>query len=153
VDLPHLEKKKEIPLQGKRFEDKIVPQIEIQAKKQLKQPNRQLGVAWSNIVFVLGGPGSGKGTQCTRIANQYNYFHLSAGDLLRAEVNTGSDLGKEIDDMIKDGKIVPMVIVHEFDGIEYYNCVIESSDGDSASSGSWVLDRRIPKTAGSSCCF
>jgi adenylate kinase family enzyme len=65
--------------------------------------------SWSNIVFVLGGPGSGKGTQCARIAKEFNYFHLSAGDLLRAEVNTGSDLGKRIDEMIKEGKIVPMV--------------------------------------------
>ena len=38
------------------------------------------------IVFVLGGPGSGKGTQCERIVANFGYTHLSAGDLLRAEV-------------------------------------------------------------------
>ena len=67
--------------------------------------------SWSNIVFVLGGPGSGKGTQCARISKEFNYFHLSAGDLLRAEVSTGSELGKKIDGMIKEGKIVPMVCI------------------------------------------
>ena len=38
-----------------------------------------------NVVFVLGGPGAGKGTQCSRMVEQFGYVHLSAGDLLRAE--------------------------------------------------------------------
>ena len=74
-------------------------------------------IAWSNIVFVLGGPGSGrkskltsgKGTQCAKISKEFNYVHLSAGDLLRKEVATGSVLGVEIDNIIRDGQIVPMV--------------------------------------------
>ncbi|KAK6120735.1 hypothetical protein DH2020_045517 [Rehmannia glutinosa] len=37
------------------------------------------------VVFVLGGPGSGKGTQCANIVQHFGYTHLSAGDLLRAE--------------------------------------------------------------------
>ncbi|KAJ3038851.1 hypothetical protein HDV00_000257 [Rhizophlyctis rosea] len=68
------------------------------------------GPAWDNIVFVLGGPGCGKGTNCARIAKEFNYTHLSAGDLLRAEVATGSDLGKELDLMMKEGRIVPMKV-------------------------------------------
>ncbi|KAJ3177163.1 hypothetical protein HDU87_004655 [Geranomyces variabilis] len=71
-------------------------------------PKVQKGPAWDNIVFVLGGPGCGKGTQCARISRDYNYTHLSAGDLLRDEVATGSELGKELDSMMKEGKIVPM---------------------------------------------
>lgn len=35
------------------------------------------------IVFILGGPGSGKGTQCDIMTSKYNYVHLSTGDLLR----------------------------------------------------------------------
>jgi UMP-CMP kinase len=35
------------------------------------------------VVFILGGPGSGKGTQCDLIVKKFNYVHLSAGDLLR----------------------------------------------------------------------
>ncbi len=38
------------------------------------------------VVFILGGPGSGKGTQCERIVRDFGYVHLSSGDLLRAEV-------------------------------------------------------------------
>nr|GEU47629.1 UMP-CMP kinase 3 [Tanacetum cinerariifolium] len=59
------------------------------------------------IVFVLGGPGSGKGTQCANIVEHFGYTHLSAGDLLRAEVESGSENGTMIQNMINDGKIVP----------------------------------------------
>ncbi|XP_039019804.1 UMP-CMP kinase 3-like [Hibiscus syriacus] len=59
------------------------------------------------VVFVLGGPGSGKGTQCTNIVEHFHYTHLSAGDLLRAEIKSGSQNGTMIQNMIKEGKIVP----------------------------------------------
>ncbi|KAH9305555.1 hypothetical protein KI387_009959, partial [Taxus chinensis] len=60
-----------------------------------------------HVVFVLGGPGSGKGTQCARIVEKFGFTHLSAGDLLRAEINSGSENGAMIQNMIKEGKIVP----------------------------------------------
>eukprot|EP00756_Hemistasia_phaeocysticola_P065785 Hpha_TRINITY_DN8789_c0_g1::TRINITY_DN8789_c0_g1_i1::g.45299::m.45299/K13800/CMPK1, UMPK; UMP-CMP kinase len=60
-----------------------------------------------NVVFVLGGPGSGKGTQCARLVREYGCVHLSAGDLLRKEITAGSEQGEMIGKMIKDGKIVP----------------------------------------------
>lgn len=60
-----------------------------------------------HVVFVLGGPGSGKGTQCEKIVENYGFTHLSAGDLLRAELKSGSENGTMIDNMIKEGKIVP----------------------------------------------
>lgn len=59
------------------------------------------------IFFVLGGPGSGKGTQCAKLVDKFGFDHFSAGDLLRAEVKSGSEQGKMIDGMIKEGKIVP----------------------------------------------
>jgi hypothetical protein len=43
------------------------------------------------VVFVLGGPGAGKGTQCANIVREYGWVHLSAGDLLRAERESGSE--------------------------------------------------------------
>lgn len=39
----------------------------------------------TTVVFILGGPGSGKGTQSERIQKEFKFTHLSAGDLLRAE--------------------------------------------------------------------
>lgn len=63
------------------------------------------------VVFVLGGPGAGKGTQCARLVETYGFSHLSAGDLLRAEQNRpGSEFGQLIKDYIRDGLIVPMEV-------------------------------------------
>lgn len=59
------------------------------------------------VIFVLGGPGSGKGTQCASIVEHFGFTHLSAGDLLRAEINSGNENGLMIQNMIKEGKIVP----------------------------------------------
>jgi len=59
------------------------------------------------VVFVLGGPGAGKGTMCARIVENYGFVHLSAGDLLREEMRSGSKHGEMINTMIKEGKIVP----------------------------------------------
>lgn len=63
------------------------------------------------IVFVLGAPGSGKGTQCSNIVTEYNYVHLSAGDLLRAERNRpGSELAQTIEEHIRAGQIIPVAV-------------------------------------------
>ena len=63
------------------------------------------------VVFLLGGPGSGKGTQSSNLVRDYGFIHLSAGDLLRAEqVREGSQYGDLIKTYIREGKIVPMEI-------------------------------------------
>jgi len=79
------------------------------AKKveEKKSPSRLLDV---NIIFVVGGPGSGKGTNCTRLSEEFNLCHLSVGDLLRNEASKGSERGKLLDEYMKEGKIVPMEI-------------------------------------------
>ena len=64
------------------------------------------------VIFVLGPPGSGKGTQCKKIAENFGYLHLSAGELLRKEMrDSQSAHGKLIRDILRDGgKIVPTTI-------------------------------------------
>ncbi|XP_043270694.1 UMP-CMP kinase [Venturia canescens] len=63
------------------------------------------------ILFVLGGPGSGKGTTCFDITKKFGYVHLSAGDLLREErAKPGSEFGELIEDHIRNGTIVPVAI-------------------------------------------
>ncbi|KAI9011046.1 adenylate kinase-domain-containing protein [Gaertneriomyces semiglobifer] len=63
------------------------------------------------IVLVLGGPGSGKGTQCARIAGTFGLEHLSTGDLLRREVQLGTESGNYIGDLISRGLLVPDELV------------------------------------------
>ena len=60
------------------------------------------------VIFVLGGPGAGKGTQCANLVKHKGFHHLSAGDLLRAEQNRpGSQYGDLIRGHIREGTIVP----------------------------------------------
>jgi len=64
------------------------------------------------VLFVLGGPGAGKGTQCAKIIEAFKTWgHISAGDCLRAERNNPDSAdGELINAAIKDGKIVPVAI-------------------------------------------
>lgn len=60
------------------------------------------------VVFVLGGPGVGKGTQCTKLVKEMDFVHISAGDLLREErARPGSPYGELIEHYLREGKIVP----------------------------------------------
>ncbi|CAO1602076.1 bifunctional uridylate/adenylate kinase [Xanthoria calcicola] len=64
-----------------------------------------------SVIYVLGGPGAGKGTQCTNLVRDYGFKHLSAGDLLRAEQDRpDSQFGNMIKEYIADGRIVPMEV-------------------------------------------
>ena len=58
-------------------------------------------------IILSGAPGSGKGTQSAFLAERYGLQHLSTGDVLRAEIKTGSELGKQIDALISKGNLVP----------------------------------------------
>ena len=56
-----------------------------------------------------GGPGSGKGTQCNRIVEKFDYTHLSTGDLLRAEIESGGEKGQKLAQIMEEGNLVPQV--------------------------------------------
>ena len=58
------------------------------------------------IVFVIGGPGCGKGTQCKRIVHNFKYQSFSTGDLLRQYVKDKKDGYEEIDNQMKEGKLI-----------------------------------------------
>jgi len=60
----------------------------------------------ANILFVLGGPGSGKGTQCEKIVGKYGFCHLSTGDLLREEVQSGSKRAEALKEIMGKGELV-----------------------------------------------
>jgi len=63
-----------------------------------------------NLIF-LGAPGSGKGTQAQRLADKISVLHLSTGDLLRAAVKNGTELGQKAEKYMKAGELVPDGII------------------------------------------
>ncbi|VDM71181.1 unnamed protein product [Strongylus vulgaris] len=78
------------------------------------------------IIFIVGGPGSGKGTQCDKIVEKYGLSHLSSGDLLREEVErayythklpskvkSGSPRGEKLSKIMQAGELVPLDVVLE----------------------------------------
>jgi len=78
-------------------------------RKQLDlSPLKKAGVP---IIFIVGGPGSGKGTQCAKMVEKYGLSHLSSGDLLRDEVQSGSARGSELTKIMESGQLVPLEVV------------------------------------------
>ncbi|CAD6185208.1 unnamed protein product [Caenorhabditis auriculariae] len=63
------------------------------------------------VFFIVGGPGSGKGTQCDKIVAKYGLTHISSGDLLRDEVASGSPRGGQLTAIMEAGQLVPLEVV------------------------------------------
>ena len=61
--------------------------------------------------ILFGPPGAGKGTHASAIAEKYNLKHLSTGELLRAEIAAGTELGKQAKSLIEAGELVPDSVV------------------------------------------
>lgn len=59
-----------------------------------------------NIV-LLGAPGAGKGTQASKLAAEYGFIHISTGDIFRANIKGGTEIGKVAKSYIDAGKLVP----------------------------------------------
>nr|XP_031533452.1 adenylate kinase isoenzyme 1 isoform X1 [Vicugna pacos] len=78
---------------------------------RLPRPRQDGREAEENQDHFCGGPGSGKGTQCEKIVQKYGYTHLSTGDLLRAEVSSGSARGKMLSEIMEKGQLVPLETV------------------------------------------
>ncbi|KAF3988636.1 hypothetical protein FT663_01983 [Candidozyma haemuli var. vulneris] len=93
------------------------PTLPAQAPEETKSKDEKKAAAPAfsdkdvSVIFVLGGPGSGKGTQCGKLVEEKGFVHLSAGDLLRAEqVREGSSDGALIAKCIREGTIVPQEV-------------------------------------------
>lgn len=90
-------------------------------------------------IIMLGAPGAGKGTQAKMIADKYNVPHISTGDIFRANIKNGTELGKKAKQYMDKGLLVPDELVVDL--------VIDRFKEDDCKNG-YVLDgfpRTIPQ--------
>ena len=90
-------------------------------------------------IIMLGAPGAGKGTQAKKIAEKYNIPHISTGDIFRANIKNGTELGKKAKTYMDQGLLVPDELVVDL--------VVDRVAKDDAKNG-YVLDgfpRTIPQ--------
>ncbi len=71
--------------------------------------------------LIFGPPGSGKGTQSVMLAQKFNLTHLSTGDMLRAEIAAGTELGKKMSTIMSRGELVPDEVVIEMIAVKIDN--------------------------------
>jgi adenylate kinase len=64
-------------------------------------------------IILLGPQGAGKGTQAQRLASSAGAKHISTGDIVRAEIKAGSELGQKVQDFNDRGELVPDEIIVE----------------------------------------
>lgn len=73
---------------------------------QIEQDRQEQRVNMKNII-IFGAPGSGKGTQSDKLIDKYGLNHISTGDVLRAEIKRGTELGKTAQRYIDQGQLIP----------------------------------------------
>ena len=87
-------------------------------------------------LLLIGAPGSGKGTQATRLAEHFGLTHISSGDLLRQHVTDGTPLGKEVQQYVAHGDLVPDTLLMD---------VLRKPVVAASKSGGYILDG-FPRT-------
>jgi adenylate kinase len=75
-------------------------------------------------LILLGAPGAGKGTLSAYLADKFGYKAISTGDLIRAEIKSGSELGNSIKSLVENGKLIGDDIVNKL----IDNFIVENQD-------------------------
>ena len=102
VKLPHLPSEKTTAQPGD-----LIPDVWYKGKEYRVEQNQvEQHIHMKNIV-IFGAPGSGKGTQSDKLIEKYGLEHISTGDVLRAEIKNGTELGKTAQAYIDQGQLIP----------------------------------------------
>ncbi|MGD1853499.1 MAG: adenylate kinase [Leptolyngbyaceae cyanobacterium] len=88
-------------------------------------------------LVILGGPGSGKGTQAKKLSEHFGIPWVSTGDVLRAEIEADSDLGQQVSETLAQGELVPDSLM-----IDFIKDRLQQTD----TAQGWILDG-YPRTA------
>ena len=88
-------------------------------------------------IILYGAPGCGKGTQSALLVEKYGLKHLSTGDLLRAEMQSGSEVGNKASEFISQGNLVPDAMIIEI--------LLKAVDAESKDAAGFILDG-FPRT-------
>jgi len=75
--------------------------------QRLQQMKDDVTPTRPSLIFVLGPPGSGRGTQCAKLVDKFGFKHIVASDVLRNEVVTGSEQGRIVESVMREGDVVP----------------------------------------------
>ena len=70
-------------------------------------------------IIMLGAPGAGKGTQAKKIAAKYQIPHISTGDIFRANIKNGTELGKKAKTYMDQGLLVPDELTCDLVAVSY----------------------------------
>jgi len=89
-------------------------------------------------IIIAGAPASGKGTQCEMIKEEFGVVHLSTGDMLRAAVAAGTDVGVQAKEFMDSGKLVPDEVI--------IGIIRDRLDQADCKEQGWLLDG-FPRTA------
>lgn len=83
------------------------------------------------MIILFGSPGAGKGTQARKLVQEFGLKHISTGEILRAEVRDGSELGEKVQEIMEAGELVPDELVNE---------IIRKRMNDSQCEAGFLLD-------------
>ncbi|CAD8164412.1 unnamed protein product [Paramecium octaurelia] len=104
-----------------------------------------------SVYFILGGPGSGKGTQGELLSKNLKFTHLSAGQLLRDAITSNSEHKSTIEDCINNGVIVPSHVTINlldkaiFESLSFESFLIDGFPRNYENMQSWIelMDHKI----------
>lgn len=66
------------------------------------------------VVILFGAPGSGKGTQARFLQERFHWFHISTGEMLREHIKADDEIGRQVEDLMRSGKLVTDDLVNSF---------------------------------------